>query len=139
MTMTHTTTGRPVGTWNLMRVGDLQGRTVIGRDDQEIGTIDDVYLDYDEHTARYVTMDVGGFLGIGSKRVLVPFERLQWMPDGNNLYLDAEREVIEAAPEFDPDAGYDRAYESSVTTTWDVPEYWSTNTYGTGHTHWRNR
>lgn len=138
MTM-QTTTGRPVDTWNLMRVGDLQGRTVIGRDDQEIGTIDDVYLDYDEHAARYVTMDVGGFLGIGTKRVLVPFERLQWMPDGNELYLDAERDVIEAAPEFDPDAGYDRTYESSVTTAWGVPEYWSTNTYGTGHTHWRAR
>ena len=95
MTM-QTTTGRPVDTWNLMRVGDLQGRTVVGRDDQEIGTIDDVYL-------------------------------------------DAEREVIEAAPEFDPEAGYDRTYESSVTTAWGVPEYWSTNTYGTGHTHWRAR
>lgn len=138
-TMTNTTTGRTVSTWNLMRAGDLQGRTVIGRNDETIGTIDDLYLDYDEHTVRYVTMDVGGFLGIGAKRVLVPFERLQWLSDRAELFLDADREAIENAPEFDPNAGYDRQYEGSVTTAWGTPSYWTADDYGTRHSHWRDR
>jgi hypothetical protein len=112
---------------------------VIGRNDQTIGTIDDLYLDYDEHTVRYVTMDVGGFLGIGAKRVLVPFERLQWLSDRDDLFLDADRDAIENAPEFDPNAGSDRAYEGSVMTAWGTPTYWTADDYGTRHSHWRDR
>lgn len=138
MTMAETATGRRVDTWNLMRAGDLQGRSVRGMDDEEIGTVDDLYLDYDEHTVRYVTLDVGGFLGIGAKTVLVPFERLQWAADGDHLYLDADRETIENAPESDPDGGYDREYETAVTSAWGVPAYWTAGTYGAEHTHWRD-
>jgi sporulation protein YlmC with PRC-barrel domain len=138
MTMTQTATGRRVDTWNLMRAGDLQGRSVRGIDGQEIGTVDDLYLDYDEHTVRYVTLDVGGFLGIGSKTVLVPFERLQWADDGEHLFLDADREMIDNAPEFQPGGGYDREYETTVITAWGVPAYWNADTYGTDHAHWRD-
>ncbi len=137
MTMSETVTGRRVDTWSLIRAGDLQGRSVRGMDDEEIATVDDLYIDYDEHTVRYVALDVGGFLGIGSKTVLVPFERLQWAADGDHLYLDADREMIENAPEFDPDAAYDRGYETSVVTAWGVPAYWTVGTYGTEHRHWR--
>jgi sporulation protein YlmC with PRC-barrel domain len=137
MTMAETTTGRKVDTWNLMRAGELQGRTVKGIDDETIGDIGDLYLDYDEHTVRYVTLDVGGFLGMGTRTVLVPFERLQWAAEGDHMYLDADRETIENAPEFDPDGGYDREYEQGVTTAWGVPAYWTTGTYGTDHTHRR--
>lgn len=138
MTMSETATGRRVETWNLMRASDLQGRSVRGMDDEEIATVDDLYLDYDEHTIRYVTLDVGGFLGIGAKTVLVPFERLQWADDGSHLYLNADRETIENAPEFDPGGGYDREYETTVTTAWGVPAYWTTSTYGAEHMHRRD-
>lgn len=138
MTMAETTTGRRVDTWGLMRAGELQGRSVRGIDDEEIGTVDDLYIDYDEHTVRYLTLDVGGFLGIGSKTVLVPFEKIQWAAEGDHLYLDASRETIESAPEFDPGGGYDREYEDSVMTAWGVPAYWTAGTYGTDHRHWRD-
>lgn len=138
MTTAQTATGRRVDTWALMRAGDLQGRPVRGMDDEEIATIDDLYIDYDEHSVRYVTLDVGGFLGIGAKTVLVPFERLQWAGDGDHLYLDADRETIENAPEFDPDGGYDREYETMVVGAWGVPAYWTAGTYGAEHSHWRD-
>lgn len=138
MTTARTASGRRIDTGNLMRAGDLQGQSVRGIDDDEIGTIDDLYIDYDEHTVRYVTVDVGGFLGIGSKTVLVPFERLQWAAEGGHLYLDANRDTIEKAPEFDPGSGYDRDYESTVVTAWGVPAYWTAGTYGTEHSHRRD-
>lgn len=137
MTMSETATGRRVDTWALMRAGDLQGRSVRGMDDEEIATVDDLYIDYDEHTVRYVTLDVGGFLSIGAKTVLVPFERLQWSAEGDYLYLDADRDTLENAPEFDPGAAYDRDYESAVVTAWGVPAYWTAGTYGAEHAHWR--
>ncbi|HEX2195120.1 MAG TPA: PRC-barrel domain-containing protein [Candidatus Limnocylindria bacterium] len=122
-------------TWSLLRVSDIEGRNVIGMNDESIGTVSDVYVDYDEHTVRYCTVDVGGFLGIGAKTVLVPFELLQW--SGEDLYLPVDKDALENAPEFDPLAEYDRTYEQTVTTAWGVPTYWTAPTYGTDHSHWR--
>lgn len=121
--------------WNLVRASDIQGRNIIGTDDETIGTVDDIYLDYDEHTVRYCTVDVGGFLGIGAKTVLVPFERLQW--SGEDLYLPVDKETLEQAPEFDPMGDYDRTYEENLTTVWGTGTYWTAPTYGVEHTHWR--
>jgi sporulation protein YlmC with PRC-barrel domain len=121
--------------WGLMRLGDIEGRSIIGLNDERIGTIGDVYIDYDEHTIRYCTVDVGGFLGIGARTVLIPFEKLQW--SGEDLYLPVDKGTLENAPEFDPMARYDRTYEESVTTAWGVPTYWTAPTYGADHSHWR--
>ena len=70
--------------------------------------------------------------------MLVPFERIQWADDSDHLYLDADRDTLENAPEFDPGAGYDRDYETSVVTAWGVPAYWMAGTYGADHSHWRD-
>ena len=121
--------------WGLLKLDDIQGRNIVGIDDQRIGTVGDVYLDYDEHTVRYCTVDVGGFLGIGARTVLIPFELLQW--SGEDLYLPVDKHTLENAPEFDPYAQYDRTYEESVTTAWGVPTYWTAPTYGADHSHWR--
>ena len=43
-----------------------------------------------------------GFLGMGARTVLIPFEKLQW--SGEDLYLPVEKDVLEKAPEFDPHA-----------------------------------
>lgn len=140
--MTYETTGRTgtmtaptMSTWNLIRTGDIEGRKVIGLNDESIGTIGDLYLDYDEHTIRYCTVDVGGFLGMGAKTVLVPFERLQW--SGEDLYLPVEKQMLEDAPEFDPMADYDRTYEEGLTGHWGIATYWTAPTYGAEHSHWR--
>ncbi len=121
--------------WGLVRVRDIEGRNVIGLNDEHIGTVKDVYLDYAEHTVRYCTVDVGGFLGIGTRTVLIPFEKLQW--SGEDLYLPVDKHLLEKAPEFDPMAQYDRTYEETVVSAWEVPTYWTAPTYGTEHSHWR--
>ncbi|HEX2141755.1 MAG TPA: PRC-barrel domain-containing protein [Candidatus Limnocylindria bacterium] len=130
-----TMTAPSSATWNLVRAGDLQGRSIIGLNDESIGTVGDVFLDYDEHTIRYATVDVGGFLGMGAKTVLVPFEKLQWSSE--DLYLPVEKSVLENAPEFDPTADYDRTYEEQVSGAWGIGPYWTTPEYGVRHSHWR--
>ena len=130
-----TMTAPPSAAWGLVKVRDLEGRNVIGLNNERIGTVKDVYLDLAEHTVRYCTVDVGGFLGIGSRTVLIPFEKLQW--SGEDLYLPVDKKTLENAPEFDPTAQYDRAYEEMVVTVWELPAYWTAPTYGTEHSHWR--
>jgi sporulation protein YlmC with PRC-barrel domain len=130
-----TMTAPPTAAWGLIKARDIEGRGVIGMNDEKIGTIGDIYLDYAEHTIRYCTVDVGGFLGIGARTVLIPFEMLQW--SGGDLYLPVEKQVLENAPEFDPTADYDRTYEETVVGAWGVPTYWTAPTYGADHSHWR--
>ncbi len=130
-----TATAPSSATWNLVRASDLTGLSIIGSDDQTIGSVGDLYIDYDEHTVRYCTVDIGGFLGIGAKTVLVPFERLQW--SGNELFLPVDKQTLEQAPEFDPEQDYDRSYEENVSGVWGTPAYWTVPTYGTEHSHWR--
>lgn len=124
--------------WNLVRADDLSGRDIVDANNETIGQIGDLYLDYDEHTVRYATVDVGGFLGIGAKTVLVPFERLQWSGDGDQLFLPVERRILEEAPEFNAQSGvYDVSYEEQIASVWETDQYWNSDSYGASHSHRR--
>jgi sporulation protein YlmC with PRC-barrel domain len=82
----------------------LIGTTVYGADDENVGSISDVILATDGKGVEAVIMDVGGFLGIGSKSVAVGMDNLAFMADadGNNyLYTQFTREQLEAQPEYD--------------------------------------
>jgi putative membrane protein len=55
---------------------DLEGTTVYGGNNENIGEIDDVVLDRKGRVVA-VIVGVGGFLGIGEKSVAIPFEALE--------------------------------------------------------------
>ena len=59
-----------------VRVGKLIGSTVYNDKDQSIGSIDDVLMSHD-NKANTAVISVGGFLGMGSKLVSVPFDQLK--------------------------------------------------------------
>ena len=59
---------------------NLVDAPIYGADDEKIGTIS--HLHHDTGTAQAV-IDVGGFLGIGSKPVLVSLSQLNMMRDAN--------------------------------------------------------
>lgn len=86
-----------------MRADDLIGTTVYGAGDENVGTIGDVILSADGQVDA-VTVDVGGFLGIGAKEVALDFDNLAFMRDGEgrtHLYTPLTREQLEAQPEYD--------------------------------------
>jgi sporulation protein YlmC with PRC-barrel domain len=57
------------------RASKLIGTKVTNMQDQSIGTIDDVVLDNDGKVVS-VLVSIGGFLGLGEKRVAVAFKEL---------------------------------------------------------------
>lgn len=59
-----------------VRLGKVVGAGVYNDQHQSIGSIDDVLMSSD-HKATTAVISVGGFLGIGSKLVSVPFDQLQ--------------------------------------------------------------
>ncbi|WGR62506.1 PRC-barrel domain containing protein (plasmid) [Paracoccus ferrooxidans] len=59
----------------------LTGATIYGPGDERIGHVSHVHGVGNE---AVVVIDVGGFLGIGSKPVAVPARELDFMRDGSN-------------------------------------------------------
>lgn len=87
---------------NTVLANELLGATVFVAGDETAGDINDMIINLDG-TIEGVVIGVGGFLGLGEKRVAVEASQLSIEMDENNqprLFLDATREELEAAPEF---------------------------------------
>ncbi|WP_152046100.1 PRC-barrel domain-containing protein [Aureimonas psammosilenae] len=81
---------------------NLNGVSVYGPNDQSIGKVGDIALTADGRVDA-VVVDVGGFLGIGSKPVAVAMDNLQFMRDSNgnvNIYTQFSQDQLKNAPEF---------------------------------------
>lgn len=82
---------------------NLVGTTVYGAEDANVGEIGDVVLSPDGNVDA-VIIDVGGFLGIGSKEVAVGMDNLSFMTDKDGtkyLYTQFTKEQLEAQPAYD--------------------------------------
>ena len=85
-----------------VRVYRLIGSKVVGPDGQDIGKVDDLLLDRDQKLVG-VIVSVGGFLGVGSKSVALPANRVdisQAYGDQRVVKIDASKEELMAAPVF---------------------------------------
>ncbi|MDX6750922.1 PRC-barrel domain-containing protein [Geminicoccaceae bacterium 1502E] len=78
---------------------DIMDRRVVGADDGKIGEITDLLLDNDRRVVGAVVA-VGGFLGIGEKRVAIPWEEFQEGAEGDTYILSMTKEQLEQAPAF---------------------------------------
>jgi sporulation protein YlmC with PRC-barrel domain len=58
-----------------LRTSKLLGQSVVNDKDQKIGSLDDIVVG-DDHSL-YAVLQVGGFLGLGSHRVAVPYDSLK--------------------------------------------------------------
>ncbi|KAA3442042.1 photosystem reaction center subunit H [Mesorhizobium sp. SARCC-RB16n] len=82
---------------------NLIGTKVYGADDAKVGEIGDVILTGDKKVDSIV-VDVGGFLGIGQKKVAVGMENLKFMTDKNGnryLYTNFTKDQLEAQTAYD--------------------------------------
>ena len=83
-----------------MTVTDLNGVNVYGPDDSHIGDIVDVHGT--DMTGQAI-VDVGGFLGIGAKRVAVPASDLNFTRSGENQIHATTRltkDQLKSMPEY---------------------------------------
>jgi sporulation protein YlmC with PRC-barrel domain len=70
---------------NGYRASKIIGASVYNDQNQEIGTVSDLYLSNQNQVAMAV-ISVGSFLGIGGKQVSVPFDKLQ-INDGSKVVM----------------------------------------------------
>lgn len=88
------------------RTGALDDEDIYGANNEKVGEIDDFVLNADGSVAA-VIVEVGGFLGIGDKDVLVSWDALQFTREGDDLRVSVPgltRETLTAAPATDLDA-----------------------------------
>lgn len=81
---------------------DLMGAQVFGIDNINIGSIGDIVIGEEGDQISYAVIDVGGFLGIGSREVAIGFDEMTILHDvgWNDLqvHVNATQETIETAP-----------------------------------------
>ncbi|MCK8786130.1 PRC-barrel domain-containing protein [Roseomonas sp. NAR14] len=84
------------------RASKVIGATIYNENNESIGSVDDLIVaSAGQNAAPVAILSVGGFLGIGSKLVAVPFDRLQWNGDSNRwLLVGATKDSLTALPTF---------------------------------------
>jgi hypothetical protein len=81
------------------RFSKLRGETVYNSTNEKIGDLDDLIIGKDR--VLFAIIQVGGFLGIGSRLVAVPYTSLQISQDGKRIVLPgATKEQLQSLPEF---------------------------------------
>ncbi|MFO1070794.1 MAG: PRC-barrel domain-containing protein [Geminicoccaceae bacterium] len=93
----------PTGAASLMTMTaeDLIGRDVVDGDGNSVGEVQDLMIDADKKVT-HVLVDVGGFLGIGSKTVALQADQLLLSEgDGGDLVTSMAKDQIEALPGYE--------------------------------------
>jgi PRC-barrel domain len=88
-------------------IGASEAHGVLGRDvrspkDEDMGRIVDVIVDRDG-TVRAAVIDFGGFLGVGSRKIVVDWSALHFGGVANksdSISLELTKEQVMAAPEY---------------------------------------
>ena len=86
-----------------MRTSKIVGSSVYNDKDQKIGSVDDLVIGPDNSLNAIVS--VGGFLGMGSKMVEVPFNKLQFgntkdSSDNRVVMPGMTKEALTSMPEY---------------------------------------
>jgi hypothetical protein len=80
------------------RASKVVGSTVVNEADETVGTIDDLIVTPNE-TVPFAVLSVGGFLGMGTHYVVVPYNSLQ-VRDKKMVLPGATKESLKSLPSF---------------------------------------
>jgi hypothetical protein len=80
------------------RASKVIGATVVNDNDNTIGTIDDLLISKDGREP-YAVLQVGGFLGMGTRLVVIPYSSLRFGKD-KVILPGGSKEGLELLPEF---------------------------------------
>ena len=80
------------------RTSKVVGSTVVNESNETVGTIDDLIVTPNERVP-FAVLSVGGFLGIGSKYVVVPYSALK-VQDKQMVLPGATKKSLKSLPEF---------------------------------------
>jgi sporulation protein YlmC with PRC-barrel domain len=85
-------------------VQNIRGLDVYDNNGDQVGTVEDLYVDQETQAPRLLDVGAGGFLGIGKKHFLVPFEEVsRSVSEEERVVVRQNRDKVLGSPDFDPD------------------------------------
>jgi sporulation protein YlmC with PRC-barrel domain len=83
---------------------NIRGLDVYDSNGEEIGSVEDLFVDQEAQFPRFLDVGAGGFLGIGKKHFLVPFEEVsRHVGEEERAIVRQDRDKVLGSPDFDPD------------------------------------
>jgi sporulation protein YlmC with PRC-barrel domain len=82
---------------------DIRDLDVYDINGEQIGTVEDLYVDRDSRLPRFLDVSAGGFLGMGKKHFLIPVEEASREVGEDRVTVTQNRDKVVGSPDFDPD------------------------------------
>jgi sporulation protein YlmC with PRC-barrel domain len=85
----------------LLSTESILGSNVRDPQGEEVGEIEHLMINPQTGLVMYAVVSVGGFLGMGEKSLIVPWRSLEVARDGQSVVLNASKQLLQAAPEYE--------------------------------------
>ena len=82
---------------------DIRQLAVYDTHGEQIGSVEDLYVDRHARVPRFLDVSAGGFLGIGKKHFLIPVEEVSREVSEERVTVNWDREKVLDSPELDPE------------------------------------
>jgi sporulation protein YlmC with PRC-barrel domain len=105
------------------RAEGIHGRTVFDRSGIDIGEVDDLLIDEQEHKVRFIQVASGGFLGLGAKHFLVPVDAVSRIDD-TTVFVDQTYGHVLGAPDYDSQVVPEQSYYEGLYSHYGYTPYW---------------
>jgi sporulation protein YlmC with PRC-barrel domain len=79
-------------------IDDIRGSNIYNRDDDKLGSIEDIIFNHASGDIEYLVVDTGGWLS--SHKFLVPADHISATDEMDRYYVNLTKEQIEAFPEY---------------------------------------
>src|ERR687898_1910213 len=73
---------------------DMRGLDVYDIQDEQLGSVEDLYVDRELRLASYLVVSAGGFLGVGKKHFLIPVEEVSRDVGEDQVRVNQNREKV---------------------------------------------
>lgn len=100
----------------LIAAADVEGVEVFDREGEKLGVVKDVYIDKRTGRAEFVSVAVGGVLGVGQKHHPAPWSALTYDTELGGFLIGVDKAALSGGPAFAADqlASPDRTWVEQV-------------------------
>src|SRR5215210_9572793 len=84
---------------------DIRELDVYDINGEQIGSVEDLYVEREARLPRFLDIAAGGFLGLGKKHFLVPVEEVSRDVGEDRVTITVPKDKVLNSPEFNPDVG----------------------------------
>ena len=105
----------------------VEGTAVRRPNGDRIGHIERLMIDKVTGKVSYAILSFGGFLGMGTNLLPLPWARLTYNPNFEAYELDIDDDELRRAPSFRADKDFDwgdRSQEAELHRYYGIPPYW---------------